>query len=45
MDFRWNDWNIERIGGHVVLPEEAELVINTARSPYPRMIQEDKWIV
>lgn len=45
MDFRWNVWNIEHIGGHGVSPEEAELVINTARSPYPRKIQEDKWIV
>jgi hypothetical protein len=45
MDFRWNDWNIEHIGGHVVLPEEAELMINTARRPFPRKIQEDKRIV
>jgi hypothetical protein len=45
MDFRWNDWNIEHIGGHGVSSEEAELVINTARSPFPRRIQEDKWIV
>jgi uncharacterized DUF497 family protein len=45
MEFRWNGWNIEHIGGHGISPEEAELVVTTARSPYPRRIQEDKWIV
>lgn len=45
MDFRWNDWNVEHIGGHGVWPEEAELVVKAARSPYPRRIQEDKWLV
>ena len=45
MEFRWNDWNIGHIGGHGISPEEAELVVTTARSPYPRRIQVDKWIV
>ena len=27
MAFRWNDWNIEHIGKHGVLPDEAELSI------------------
>lgn len=45
MDFRWNDWNIEHIGGHGVAPEEAERVIQQARSPYPRTIHDDKWLV
>ena len=45
MDFRWNDWNIEHIGKHGVLPDEAELVIAGARSPFPRKIHEDKWLV
>jgi hypothetical protein len=45
MEFRWNDWNIEHIGKHGVLPDEAELVIAGARSPFPRKIHEDKWLV
>jgi uncharacterized DUF497 family protein len=45
MAFRWNDWNIERIGCHGVSPEKAELVIKAAQNPYPRRIQEEKWIV
>ena len=39
------DWNIEHIGKHGVEPDEAELVIVGARSPFPRKIQEDKWLV
>ena len=45
MQFRWNDWNIEHIGRHGVQPDEAELAILGARSPFPRKIQEDKWLV
>ena len=45
MEFRWNGWNIEHIGKHGVLPDEAELAIDTARSPFPRRIQDDKWLV
>jgi uncharacterized DUF497 family protein len=45
MEFRWNEWNIEHIGKHGVRPEEAELVIDTARTPFPRRIQDDKRLV
>jgi uncharacterized protein len=45
MDFRWNDWNIEHIAGHGVSPQEAERAIRAASRPYPRKIQEDKWLV
>jgi uncharacterized DUF497 family protein len=45
MDFRWNPWNEEHIGNHGVSPEEAERVIETARAPFPRMIDNDKRIV
>jgi uncharacterized DUF497 family protein len=45
MEFRWNEWNIEHIGKHGVRPDEAELVISTARSPFPRKIPDDKWLV
>jgi uncharacterized DUF497 family protein len=45
MDFRWNDWNIEHIADHGVSPEEAETVIRNARRPFPRKIDDDKWMV
>jgi len=45
MEFRWNEWNTEHIAGRGVSPEEAELVIRAARRPYPRIVQEDKWLV
>jgi uncharacterized DUF497 family protein len=45
MDFRWNDWNVEHIARHGVSPEEAEGAVRGARSPFPRKIEEDKWLV
>jgi uncharacterized DUF497 family protein len=45
MDFRWNDWNEEHVLDHGVLPEEAEMVLESARSPFPRMIEDDKRLV
>jgi uncharacterized DUF497 family protein len=45
MDFRWNEWNVEHIARHGVLPEEAEMAVRAARSPFPRKIEEDKWLV
>jgi uncharacterized DUF497 family protein len=45
MDFRWNDWNEEHVGKHGVSIEEAERVVENARSPFPRMIEDDKRLV
>jgi uncharacterized DUF497 family protein len=45
MDFRWNEWNVEHIARHGVAPEEAEHVVRTGKNPFPRKIEEDKWIV
>jgi uncharacterized DUF497 family protein len=45
MDFHWNDWNEEHVQKHGVLPAEAERVVETARSPFPRMIEDDKRLV
>ena len=45
MEFRWNDWNVEHIATHGVSPNEAELVVRTARRPFPRKIEDDKWLV
>jgi uncharacterized DUF497 family protein len=45
MDFRWNEWNLEHVAKHGVDPEETESVIRRARRPFPRKIEEDKWLV
>ena len=45
MDFRWNEWNVEHIARHGVVPEEAESIVRAARSPFPRKVEEDKWLV
>lgn len=36
MEFRWIDWNIEHIGQHRVMPEEAEWVACHPTTGYPR---------
>jgi uncharacterized DUF497 family protein len=43
--FRWNQWNTEHIAEHGVFPEEAEWVVEHARSPYPQLREEEKWRV
>ena len=45
MDFRWNEWNTDHVGKHGVSPEEAEMVVRDARQPFPRKIEDDKWLV
>jgi uncharacterized DUF497 family protein len=45
MTFRWNDWNAEHVGTHGVSPEEAEMVVRDASNPFPRRIEDDKWLV
>lgn len=45
MAFRWNEWNEDHIAAHGVTREEAEYVVRRAKAPYPRRIQEEKWLV
>jgi uncharacterized DUF497 family protein len=45
MEFRWNDWNEDHVARHGVSLEEAEHVVEVARSPFPRMIEDDKRLV
>lgn len=45
MEFRWNDWDVEHIGTHGVSPEEAELAVGSAQRPFPRRIEDDKWLI
>jgi hypothetical protein len=44
-DFRWIAWNVDHIARHGVTPFETEFIVNTARAPYPRRIEEDKRLV
>jgi uncharacterized DUF497 family protein len=44
MQFRWIDWNRGHVAEHGVDPQEAERVVQQARSPFPRKIEEDKWL-
>jgi uncharacterized DUF497 family protein len=45
MHFRWNDWNTEHLARHDVDPEEAEHVVQQARSPYPNARADGKLLV
>jgi len=45
VDFRWNEWNVDHIVRHGVSPEEAETVVRSATRPFPRKIEDDKWLV
>ena len=45
MDFRWNEWNVEHVVDHGVLPTEAEAVVESACPPFPRKVEDDKWLV
>jgi uncharacterized DUF497 family protein len=45
MQFRWIDWNRDHLAEHGVDPDEAEQVVRLARAPFPRKIEEDKWLV
>jgi uncharacterized DUF497 family protein len=44
VDFRWNEWNEEHLADHGVLATEAEAVVRSARRPFPRRIDDDKWL-
>ncbi|MCC6422130.1 MAG: BrnT family toxin [Phycisphaerales bacterium] len=44
-DFRWNEDNESHIGEHGIVPDEAEHVVNHARRPYPRRIEDGKYLV
>jgi uncharacterized DUF497 family protein len=44
-EFRWIIWNIQKCDVHGVRPSEAEEIVNRARRPYPRCIEDDKIMV
>lgn len=45
MQFRWIEWNIAKVESHGVRPEEAEYVVEHAKTPYPMESPDDKWLV
>jgi uncharacterized DUF497 family protein len=45
VEFRWVTWNTDHVAEHGAAPGEAEEVVETARSPFPRRIGDDKWLV
>ena len=45
MEFRWNEWNVEHIANHGVGPEEAEDVVRGARSPFPLVQDDERYLV
>jgi uncharacterized DUF497 family protein len=42
MQFRWNDWNVNHVEKHGMLPDDAEFIVRHARRPYPEMIGDGK---
>lgn len=45
MRFRWNEWNVEHIAEHGVMPTEAESVVENAHRPFPREMENEKYLV
>jgi len=44
-EFRWNEWNVEHIAAHGVLPAYAEYVVNRPDRGYPQRGEEGKYLV
>lgn len=44
-EFRWVEWNRDKVSLHGVAPEEAEFVVDHARSPYPAKVADEKRLV
>ena len=44
-DFRWIEWNHDKVAQHHVEPEEAEFVVNHARKPFPMKVDDEKRLV
>ena len=43
--FRWNEWNLEKLAKHGVSREEVEYVVCDAQPPFPRRIEDEKIMV
>ena len=45
MIFMWNHWNVDHIGDHGVMPQEAEEIVRRMTPPFPRDIGHGKLLV
>jgi len=44
-DFRWTGWNVAKVEGHGLSPDEVEHVVNSASRPFPKPLGNEKWLV
>jgi len=44
-EFRWIEWNRDKVAQHNVDLEDAEFVVNHARQPYPIKVDDEKRLV
>ncbi len=45
MEFRWIEWNIDKVVDHGVTPEDAQSVVEEATDPYPQHREDDRFLV
>ena len=45
MEFRWIEWNVDKVLAHGVTPEDAESVVEGATDPYPQYREDGKFLV
>ncbi len=45
MDFRWNDWNVGKVQGHGLTPEDAERAVSGAAGRFPLYRGDGKYLV
>jgi uncharacterized DUF497 family protein len=43
--FSWDEWNVQHIAKHGVIPAEAEDVVLNATNPFPRKMKDGKLLV
>jgi uncharacterized DUF497 family protein len=41
-EFKWIQWNLDKVAMHNVAPGEAEFVVNHPGRGYPRRVEDDK---
>jgi len=44
-EFRWNDWNLDHIAEHGMVPEDVEWIVNHAQPPYPERSRRNTYLV
>jgi hypothetical protein len=44
-EFRWIEWNLDKVARHGVSSEEAEDVVRHAQRPYPILVGNEKRLI